>query len=202
MAFVEHLVLFRLKKEVSNSQEEEWLHSLNNLKSLDGILYFRAARIAEISGTFSFTHALYARFSGKAALAHYSPHPEHLKVVEIGRQICDDFFGLDWETNDASQVGDGPKVFMVVKLKDGVDSHVLLEVASVCAKQASQGRFVSAGSDFSKRGRGFDFGYLLGTCSDCPPDQHATALKHLQDELAFLQGAIDSFLESSFVVQC
>lgn len=89
------MVLMKRKAGVAETDVQRVLRSLCALKEqIPGILEFTAgANFSERSG--GFTHALYARFVDRAALAAYRPHPAHqalagqLDEVTEGRVIMD-----------------------------------------------------------------------------------------------------------------
>jgi hypothetical protein len=45
----------------------------------------------------SFDTGLVGVFANRAALDHYSKHPEHLKVVELGKDITETIISVDFE---------------------------------------------------------------------------------------------------------
>ena len=46
----------------------------------------------------SYDTGLVGIFANRPALDHYSKHPEHLKVVELGNQITETIISVDFES--------------------------------------------------------------------------------------------------------
>jgi hypothetical protein len=79
---VEHVVLFRWTEEASQEEIEKALLELSALKSkIAGILdsSFGANFSERAKG---YTHGLVMRFTGRAALEAFYPHPEHQRVLQ------------------------------------------------------------------------------------------------------------------------
>jgi|SRR5215510_2134129 len=79
---VEHIVLFRWKDEAGQEAIDRAMTELRGLKS-------RVAGIVDLSGGANFsdraqgyTDGLVIRFTDRAALEAYYPHPEHQRVVQ------------------------------------------------------------------------------------------------------------------------
>jgi hypothetical protein len=95
---IEHIVLFRWTPEASPEAIESTLTEVRALKG-------KIAGIVDLTcGTnFSdrakgYTHALVVRFSSRAALDAYGPHPEHQRVVQkFINPIRADTLALDFE---------------------------------------------------------------------------------------------------------
>ena len=78
---VEHIVLFRWAEEASREAIDSAVEGLRGLKG-------KIAGIEDLScgANFSdrakgYTHGLVVRFTDRAALEAYGPHPEHQRVV-------------------------------------------------------------------------------------------------------------------------
>ena len=95
---VEHILLMRWTEEAS---EEAIDRALDELRGLKG----KIAGIVELScgANFSerakgYTHGLVMRFTDRAALEAYGPHPEHQRVVQdFISPIRADILALDYE---------------------------------------------------------------------------------------------------------
>jgi hypothetical protein len=79
---IEHIVLLRWKPETTAAQIAAGLTGLRGLKdSIPGIVALDCG--ADFSGRAQgYTHALVVRFTDRAALDAYGPHPAHATLVE------------------------------------------------------------------------------------------------------------------------
>jgi len=97
---IEHLVLFKVKVEVSAADAEKMVQGLRSLVG-------RVTSIQELRcGTnFSnrnqgFTHGLLVRFRSRSDLDAYVDHPEHQRVVaECVRPIVESIVVVDFESS-------------------------------------------------------------------------------------------------------
>ena len=97
-SMIEHIVLFRWTDAASAEAKETVMAELRKLKG-------KIPGIVELScGTnFSdrsqgYTHGLVVRFTDRAALQAYGPHPEHQRVVQTFiNPIRADILALDYE---------------------------------------------------------------------------------------------------------
>ena len=95
---VEHIVLFRWTEEASQEAIASAVSELRGLKS-------KIAGVVELScgANFSdraqgYTHGLVVRFTDRAALEAYGPHPEHQRVLQnFIKPISADVLALDYE---------------------------------------------------------------------------------------------------------
>ena len=95
---VEHIVLFRWTEEASQEAIDTALAELRALKG-------KIAGIVDLSGGVNFsdrakgyTHGLVIRFTDRAAVEAYGPHPEHQRVVQnLINPIRADTLVLDYE---------------------------------------------------------------------------------------------------------
>ena len=95
---IEHIVLFRWKDDVSSEVVENVMTELPKLKDkISGILDLSCgANFCDRAK--GFTHGLVVRFTDRAALAAYGPHPEHQRVVQnLIKPIAADILALDYE---------------------------------------------------------------------------------------------------------
>jgi hypothetical protein len=79
---IEHIVVFKVKADLTDAQKNDMLSAIRSLKDrVPGILDL------QVGENFSeraqgFTHALVVRFTDRAALDGYIPHPAHQDVVQ------------------------------------------------------------------------------------------------------------------------
>ena len=95
---IEHIVLFRWKPEATDDQVAGIMEGLRGLKDrIPGIVTLACG--ADFSGRAQgYTHALVARFSDRAALDAYGPHPAHRAVIETQiAPILGGVLGFDFE---------------------------------------------------------------------------------------------------------
>lgn len=98
---IEHIVLLKLKQDVTKDQIDAMMDGLEKLKDvIPGIL--------EVSGgsnnspeekNATFTFAFIVRFKDAAARNTYVPHPEHQKLAQnLVRPIVEDVLVFDYES--------------------------------------------------------------------------------------------------------
>lgn len=95
---IEHVVLFKVKREASPEAIEAMLTELSGLKDqVPGIVDLtRGTNFSDRSQ--GYTHGLVVRFQDRRALESYLPHPAHQAVVENRiRPIIDDVMVVDYE---------------------------------------------------------------------------------------------------------
>lgn len=90
-----HMVLFRMKQDLSKQEIERVFHAIGALKDrIPGILSYSWGRYASPEGlNRGFTHGFCTTFTDARARDAYLPHPEHKKVVELVLPALDG--GLD-----------------------------------------------------------------------------------------------------------
>lgn len=95
---IEHIVLFKVKKEVPESAARDMLTRLVALKeSIPGILQ-ASAGVNFCARAQGYTHGFVVRFQDRAALEAYQPHPAHQSVVEKHvKPISEAVLALDYE---------------------------------------------------------------------------------------------------------
>lgn len=91
-----HIVCWKYKKETSPEQREEHIAKLKNLPNvIEHILSFNVgADILHLER--SFDTGLVAVYPDRAALDFYTDHPEHQKVVAIGKEIAEKVISVDF----------------------------------------------------------------------------------------------------------
>jgi hypothetical protein len=94
---VEHLVWFKLKDNVPEDEIAAMLDGLRALKGqIDGIEHLACG--VDFSGrSAGYQIGLVVRFTSRAALEAYGPHPVHQAFVERFRGLWDDVRALDFE---------------------------------------------------------------------------------------------------------
>lgn len=95
---IEHIVLFRWKERTSQDAIEKALAELRGLKEkIPGIVDLTCGTNFSERAK-GYTHGLVVRFTDRAALDQYNPHPEHQRVVQnFILPIRDDVLGFDFE---------------------------------------------------------------------------------------------------------
>ena len=95
---VEHIVLFQWTPEAKPEEIERAVEGLRALKDrIPGILDLTCGRNFTDRGK-GYTHGLVVRFTDRAALESYGPHPEHQHVVQnYINPIRADVLALDYE---------------------------------------------------------------------------------------------------------
>ncbi|XP_031492422.1 stress-response A/B barrel domain-containing protein UP3-like [Nymphaea colorata] len=167
---VEHIVLFDVKPETETEKVEAMLSGLRSLSSLETVLYLTAGPIHRLrSSSLGFTHLLYGRYPTKQALADYSAHPSHVKVVqERVLPISRDVMAVDW----VADLEGGPAIpsataafrLTLVKPRPDLDEASQKEIGQVlegirCSLPSSLQ--VSFGENFSPaRAKGFGWGLM------------------------------------------
>jgi len=95
---IEHIVLFRWTDAASPAAIETVMAELRKLKTkIPGIVDLSCgANFCDRAK--GYTHGLVVRFTDRAALESYGPHPEHQRVVQnLIKPIAADILALDYE---------------------------------------------------------------------------------------------------------
>ena len=95
---VEHIVLFRWADEAGKEAINQAVEELRGLKNkIEGIVNLSCGENFSDRAK-GYTHGLVVRFTDRAALEVYGPHPAHQRVVEnFIRPIAADVLALDYE---------------------------------------------------------------------------------------------------------
>ena len=100
---IEHIILFRWKSETTAAQVAAVMEGLRGLKDqIPGIVTLACG--TDFSGRAQgYSHGLSVRFTDRAALDAYGPHPAHQAVVvnQI-RPIVEEILGFDFEVTPQS----------------------------------------------------------------------------------------------------
>ena len=91
-----HIVCWKYKPETTPEQREEHIAKLRNLPNViaDILSFSVGADILHLER--SFDTGLAATYADEAALEAYNVHPEHQKVVAIGREIAEKVVSVDF----------------------------------------------------------------------------------------------------------
>ena len=95
---IEHIVLFRWTEQASEEAKNQVIMELRGLRGkIPGIVNLSCgANFSDRSK--GYTHGLVVRFTDRAALEKYGPHPEHQRVVQTFiNPIRADILALDYE---------------------------------------------------------------------------------------------------------
>jgi len=95
---IEHIVLFRWTDAATEEAKNKIMAELRSLKGkIPGIIDLSCgANFCDRSQ--GYTHGLVVRFTDRAALQAYGPHPEHQRVVQnLIKPIAADILALDYE---------------------------------------------------------------------------------------------------------
>jgi len=92
-----HVVCWKYKNEITDEVRRDHIAKLRSLpKVIDNIESFEVgADILHLER--SFDTGLVAKFAGRAELDAYADHPEHQKVVALGKQIAERAISVDFE---------------------------------------------------------------------------------------------------------
>ncbi len=99
---ITHIVCWKYKPGTSREQKAEHLAKLQALPKLipDIKSYSAGSDVLQLDR--SFDTGLVAVYSDIAALEAYSAHPEHQKVVALGKEIAEKVISVDFETVEGS----------------------------------------------------------------------------------------------------
>ncbi|KKB33462.1 Dabb family protein [Bacillus thermotolerans] len=95
---IEHIVLIKFSNEPTKAQVDELIErTLRLKKAIPGIIDIQQGRNFS-SRSKGYEVGLTVRFTDRAALANYDPHPEHQKIVSYLREIgLADLIVVDFE---------------------------------------------------------------------------------------------------------
>ncbi|KAK2358613.1 stress-response A/B barrel domain-containing protein UP3 [Trifolium repens] len=168
MSIIEHVVLFKIKEDTTQSDIDSMVDRVNSLISLKEILHLNMVSIQSSSSlsSFNFTHILHTRFSSKEDLHAYAVHPTHLEVIKLNTPFVSDTMALDWVTevhgNDLVLPYGSALRVVFFKLKEGlgerVKDEVLKGISGIRRDNAVQ---FTCGENFSpRRAKGFSIATL------------------------------------------
>ena len=92
-----HIVCWKYKPEITEEQRRNHIEKLQSLPNvIDKIESFEVgADILHLER--SFDTGLVAKFADRAALDFYTDHPEHQKVIALGKQLAERAISVDFE---------------------------------------------------------------------------------------------------------
>lgn len=94
---IRHIVIFKFKPEIPQSDREAFLEMLLALPSkISEIVDFEAG-FDVIHSARAFDLALVASYADLDALDRYTKHEHHLPVIERAREICAQVASVDYE---------------------------------------------------------------------------------------------------------
>ena len=92
-----HIVMWKYRSDTSQDTRDEHVERLRSLNAVvPGIESFSVG-VDILHAPNSYDTGLVASFRDRAALDDYAVHPDHVKVVEFGRSICDKMAKVDFE---------------------------------------------------------------------------------------------------------
>ncbi|MDA7817689.1 Dabb family protein [Sulfurimonas sp.] len=91
-----HIVMFRFKDENKDANIVEVTARLNALLELIPSLNSMEVGIDFSKSERAFDMSIYTTFDSKEALGEYAVHPEHIKVVEIIREVTSESKVVDY----------------------------------------------------------------------------------------------------------
>lgn len=95
---IRHIVLFKLKDGLGKDSAKRLADALSALKkSTDGLMVECEAGIDVVRGASSYDVALNSVFRNLDDLEKYRVHPEHVKVVELVKELCSSRHAADFE---------------------------------------------------------------------------------------------------------
>lgn len=102
-----HIVIWKYRNDVEQEVREEHVNmlralrlSIPELESLEvGVDVLKLAR--------SYDTALVATFKDRAGLDAYTVHPEHIKVVALGKSISEHVASVDFESETSAAASHG-----------------------------------------------------------------------------------------------
>jgi hypothetical protein len=94
---IRHVVMFKLKPDVSAAQRDEWLETSRRLH--DQIDLVRAYSIGAdlLRLPRSYDVAVVADFDNLEDVRAYADHPAHLSAVELSRELSEHIVSVDFE---------------------------------------------------------------------------------------------------------
>jgi quinol monooxygenase YgiN len=94
---IRHIVAFKFKPEVPQSDREAFLEMLRGLPSkISEIVDFEAG-FDVVRSPRAFDLALVSSYTDLAALDRYAKHEHHLPVIERAKELCQQVVSVDYE---------------------------------------------------------------------------------------------------------
>jgi Stress responsive A/B Barrel Domain len=92
-----HTVLWKYRADTSQATRDEHVARLRSLSSVVPGIESLSVGFDTLHSARSFDTGLVAIFRDRSVLDAYTVHPDHVKVVEFGRGICDELAKVDFE---------------------------------------------------------------------------------------------------------
>jgi hypothetical protein len=94
---VTHIVVWKYRADVPQTVREEHQSQLRALRNIVPGIESLAVGFDFLHASNSYDIGLLARFRDRSVLEAYTVHPEHVKVVQFGRQIVETMAKVDFE---------------------------------------------------------------------------------------------------------
>ncbi|HXM47964.1 MAG TPA: Dabb family protein [Pyrinomonadaceae bacterium] len=92
-----HIVMWKYRGDTSQDTRDDHVAQLRSLSSVvPGIQSFSVG-VDVLHSARSYDTGLVATFRDRAVLEAYSDHPDHVKIVEFSRGICETMAKVDFE---------------------------------------------------------------------------------------------------------
>ena len=92
-----HIVCWKYKTDTTEEQRKDHIAKLRGLPNMIPNIESFEVGSDVLHLDRSFDTGLVARYPDRAALDFYNDHPEHQKVVALGRQIAEKVVSVDFE---------------------------------------------------------------------------------------------------------
>jgi hypothetical protein len=92
-----HTVLWKYRADTSQATRDEHVARLRSLSSVVPGIQSLSVGSDTLHSPRSYDTGLVAIFRDRSVLDAYTVHPDHVKVVEFGRGICDELAKVDFE---------------------------------------------------------------------------------------------------------
>ena len=92
-----HIVVWKYRADTAQATRDEHVARLRSLTSIVPGIESLSVGVDTLDSPRSYDTGLVAIFRDRAVLDAYSVHPDHVKVVEFGRGICDQMAKVDFE---------------------------------------------------------------------------------------------------------
>lgn len=94
---VEHIVLIKLKPEVTQEQKQSLIQALRGLKGKTPGMVDLSAGETFTDRHDGYTIGLVVRFTDRRALDVYGPHPNHVPVKQMVGELADRVIAVDYD---------------------------------------------------------------------------------------------------------
>jgi hypothetical protein len=101
---INHLVLMKFKEGVGEAEVEELEKSLDDLPNKIIEIHSYEFGRDRVHSERSYDFGLVSLFANLDTLQRYQKHPEHLKVLEKIKKICNHVITVDFESSNAGSL--------------------------------------------------------------------------------------------------